>query len=444
MFIIALTIGGLSGGLIFSGAHMLTNTEIKNAKPKDKSYKMADSQGLYLLVRPNGSKHWHLKYRVGGKERKLSFGGYPEVSLADARQAKDAARAELRSGIDPSLTQKQRRAAAANDDGLFRRVAEQWIEHTAPTWRSAKHHSDVVNSLERYVYPAIGNVPLNEITSPMVLALLKRVEAQRAIETTHRVCQRISAVFLYGIACGLAQTDPAAPLKGVLKKVPKGRQNAITDPAELQDMMAHLDSVSAYPVSLLALRFLAITATRSGEIRGMLWSELNGDVWEIPAERMKMKRPHIVPLSRHALDVLEAVKPFTAHSPYVFAAIRSPDKPMSDMSLSMILKRNGYAGRHVPHGFRSSFSSIMNERRPEDRYIIDLMLAHVSKDKVEAAYNRSVHLEKRREIAHSWADLLLAKCVPASEITRISPRSSLPQQSEQQSLVSSEDGRSGA
>lgn len=421
---------------------MLTNTEIKNSKPRDRAYKMADSQGLYLLVRPNGSKHWHLKYRIGGKERKLSFGAYPEVSLAEARKAKDDARAELRSGVDPGLTQKQRKASAANDAGTFRKVAEQWIEHTAPTWRSAKHHSDVVSSLERYVYPAIGNVPLNEITSPMVLAVLKRVESQRAIETTHRICQRISAVFLYGIACGLAQTDPAAPLKGILKKVPKGRQNAITDLPELQAMMRHLDGVSAYPVSLMALRFLAITATRSGEIRGMLWSELNGDVWEIPSERMKMKRPHIVPLSRQALDVLEAVKPFTAHSPYVFAAIRSPDKPMSDMALSILLKRNGYAGRHVPHGFRSSFSSIMNERRPEDRYIIDLMLAHVSKDKVEAAYNRSVHLEKRREIAQEWADLLLAKCVPASEITQISPRSAAFRSLRKQPPASSADGHS--
>ncbi|MCL1515178.1 phage integrase central domain-containing protein [Parasaccharibacter sp. TMW2.1890] len=421
---------------------MLTNTEIRNAKGKEKPYKMADSQGLYLLVRPNGSKHWHLKYRIGGKERKLSFGAYPEVSLSEARQAKEAARTELRAGIDPGLTQKQKKASAANDEGAFRRVAERWIEHTAPTWRSVKHHSDVVSSLERYVYPAIGNVPLNEITSPMVLALLKRVEAQRAIETAHRVCQRISAVFLYGIACGLAQTDPAAPLRAILKKVPKGRQSAITNLPELQEMMAHLDGVAAYPVSLLALRFLALTATRSGEIRGMLWSELNCDVWEIPAERMKMKRSHIVPLSRQALDVLDAVRPFTGHAPYVFAAVRSPKKPMSDMALSMILKRNGYAGRHVPHGFRSSFSSIMNERRPEDRYVIDLMLAHVSKDKVEAAYNRSLHLEKRKEIAQEWADLLLEKCAPASALTQIPSRPAFSPPPSELPPASSGDGHS--
>lgn len=386
---------------------MLANITAKNAKPKEKPYKLSDSQGLYLLVKPNGSKLWNMKYRANGKERKLSFGPYPEVSITEARQARDAARASLREGIDPSLKKKQQKAEAVRDNTSFKNVTEQWILHTAPSWKSAKHQQDVIRSLERFVFPSLGNVPLDAITAPMVLIVLQKIESTRAIETAHRVCQRISSIFSYGIACGYAPADPAAHLKSVLKKVPKGRQPAIVDPTKLKKMLWDIDSIPAYPAALLALRFLALTAVRSGEVRGMRWDEIEGSLWIIPAERMKMKRPHIVPLSRQALNILEAIRPLTGKSQLVFASPRSDDKQMSDMTLSVLLKRAGYGGKHVPHGFRSSFSSIMNERRPSDRNIIDLMLAHVSKDKIEAAYNRAVYLDTRKDIAQEWADLIL-------------------------------------
>lgn len=395
---------------------MLTNTKAKTAKPKEKAYKLSDAQGLYLLIKPNGSKLWNMKYRIGGKERKLSFGPYPEVSLSEARQARDEAKATLRTGKDPSLKKKQQKAEASRDDATFKNVAERWIAHTAPSWKSEKHKQDVISSIERFVYPALGNVPLDAITAPMVLAVLQKIENTRAVETAHRVCQRISAIFSYGIACGYAPADPAAHLKNVLKKKPKGRQPAIVDLSELQEMMRHVDNIPAYPAAVLGLRFLALTAIRSGEVRGMRWDEVDGDTWIIPAERMKMKRSHVVPLSQQALDILDVIQPLTGDSHLVFASPRSQSKQMSDMTLSVLLKRAGYAGRHVPHGFRSSFSSIMNERRPKDRYVIDLMLAHVSKDKIEAAYNRAVYIETRKEIAQEWADLLMDGAKLPSEL----------------------------
>ncbi|MXV35540.1 MULTISPECIES: phage integrase central domain-containing protein [unclassified Saccharibacter] len=394
---------------------MLTNLAIKNAQSREKAYKMADAQGLYILVKPNGSKLWYLKYRFGGKERKLSFGPYPEVSLTAARQAKETARAELREGQDPSLTKKQKRAAASKEESTFGSVTQKWFEHNAARW-TAKHQHDVISSLERLVLPSLAKIPLDSITAPMVLEVLKRIERNRAIETAHRVRQRISAVFCYGIACGLANNDPASQLKSILKPVPKGRQPAITDLPTLCKMLETIEENPAQPVTLLAFRFLALTAVRSSELREMRWDEVNGDVWSIPSERMKMKRPHIVPLARQAIEILEVVKSITGNGPLVFPSVRWSHKPMSDMTLSALIKRAGYTGQHVPHGFRASFSSIMNEKRPEDRAIIDLMLAHVSKNKVESAYNRAQHLEKRREIAQEWADLLLQNCLRAYDL----------------------------
>lgn len=385
---------------------MLTDMQVRKLTPAEKAFKASDSGGLYLQVTPGGSKLWRMKYRFGGKEKLLSFGAYPEVSLSDARRARDDARQEIRAGRDPSLTRKQRRAQAACSETRLQVVGETWLIAQKPTW-TERHYNDVETSLARLVWPKIGNIPIPEITPPMVLSVIKDIEKTRAIETARRVRQRLSAIFCYGIATGVGSSDPADVIKGALAPLKKGHQPAITDLAELRQMIADVESIPAHPVTVLAMRFLALTAVRPGEVRAMPWSEIKEDIWEIPAERMKMKRPHVVPLSRQAMETLAAVHTLTGRGPIVFPNSRWAHRPMSENAIGYMINRAGYSGRHVPHGFRAAFSSIMNERQPEQRLVIDQMLAHTLKDKTELAYNRAQHLERRRAIYQEWADNLL-------------------------------------
>lgn len=385
---------------------MLTDAEIRRSKPKDKPYKLSDAEGLYLYIQPNGSRLWRMKYRFGGREKTLSFGKYPLVSLAGARSARSAAKEELQKGRDPALTRKQHQAEAACTDNHLKSVGERWLAMNKDKW-SAGHLDQVTRSLERFVWPSLGSIPVTEITPPMVLGAMEAVERSSGADIAGRVRQRVSSIFTYGIARGLAQQDPAAVVKGALPSPIKNRMPAITDLAELRAALGIIESMPAHPTTLLAIRFLALTAVRPGEVNAMPWVEVEGDIWSIPAERMKMKRGHVVPLSRQALDVLEAAKTLTGKGPMVFPNARWAHKPMSENAMSFLLKRAGFFGVHVPHGFRSSFSSIMNERHPEFRSIIDQMLAHASRNDVEAAYNRAEHRERRRALAQEWADILL-------------------------------------
>lgn len=410
--------GGSYGGIrLVLGVSMLTDVQLRRIAPKDKAYKLADAGGLFILVQPNGSRLWRMKYRFGGKEKLLAFGTYPEVTLAKARDARDQARSELRAGRDPSLTRKQRQAEARQTDRQLRNVGEIWIASQASRW-TPRHRKDVETSLERFVWPDLGSLNLDDITPPMVLATIRKIEAGRARETARRIRQRLSAIFLFGIAHGLGTQDPAAIVKGALVPLKKGRQPAITDLGELRDLFRQVEATPAHPVTLLALRFLALTSVRPGEVHAMGWHELSEDrsVWLIPAERMKMRREHEVPLSRQAREILEAVFLLTGKGPLVFPNNRWAHRPMSENALSYLLQRAGYSGRQVPHGFRASFSSIMNERYPSDRAIIDLMLAHQNKDRVEAAYNRALHRERRKELAQVWADLLMENASPPTDL----------------------------
>lgn len=385
---------------------MLTDAEIRRSKPKDKPYKLSDAEGLYLYIQPNGSRLWRMKYRFGGREKTLSFGKYPLVSLAGARSAKNAAKEELLKGRDPALTKRQHQAEAACTKNQLKEVGALWLAMNKDKW-SVGHLEQVTRSLERFVWPSLGNIPITEITPPMVLAAIESVERASGADIAGRVRQRVSSIFTYGIARGLGTQDPAAIIKGALSSPIKNRMPAITDLAELRAAMQVIEAMPAHPTTLLAIRFLALTAVRPGEVNAMPWVEVDGDVWSIPPERMKMKRGHVVPLSRQALDVLGAAKILTGQGPMVFPNARWAHKPMSENAMSFLLKRAGFFGVHVPHGFRSSFSSIMNERRPEYRSIIDQMLAHASRNDVEAAYNRAEHRERRRALAQEWADILL-------------------------------------
>ncbi len=399
---------------------MLTDVAVRKAQKRDKPFKLYDSGGLFLMVTTAGGKLWRLRYAIGGKEKLLSLGPYPEVTLAAARQARDDARTTLRAGRDPSLIRKQLRTQATNEERTFEKVARAWHALHKGHWTD-RHTADVLGSLETMVFPLLGKVDVSEITPPMVLDVIRRIEARPALETARRVRQRMSAVFLYAIGAGLGTNDPAAIIQGAMAPMKKGRQPALVELDEVRKVLADCEAIPAHPATKLAMRFLALTAVRPGELRSAKWSEfedLDGSnpVWLIPAERMKMRRPHPVPLSRQAVEVIEAVRLLTGRMPFLFPNGRNAHKPMSENALGYLLNRAGYHQRHVPHGWRAAFSSIMNERHPSDRAVIDLMLAHASKDKVEAAYNRALHMPRRRDLAQIWSDLLLANTLPAADM----------------------------
>lgn len=403
---------------------MLNDAKLRGAKPREKAYKLTDSYRLYLLVKPNGGKLWRWNYSYGGKQKSMNFGIYPMVSLLDARAKRDEARAVLDEGRDPAVAKKLKieanRVAAQN---TFERVAREWHENFKSQW-AAIHADDVLRSLDRDVFPAIGALPISQLTPPIILDTLRSVEARGSIETAKRIRQRISAVFIYAVAHGLADGDPAEKLGGVLKPLRKGRQPAITDLKRLQEMINDAEEDHARPITRLALRLLALTAVRPGELRGARWSEFEDldsprPLWRIPAARMKgdldrkeeIDGDHLVPLASQSVAVLRALWPLTGTGDLLFPSNRHPHKPMSENAIGYLLNRAGYHGHHVPHGFRAAFSTIMNEwanrkGRKGDRQIIDLMLAHVPKEKVEGAYNRAAYMPRRRELARIWAAML--------------------------------------
>lgn len=409
----------------------LTDTGARKAKPREKAYKLSDAGGLYLYVTPSGSKFWRLKYRFGGKEKTLSIGAYPGVTLAKARDAREDAKAQLEAGIDPSAAKREIDPSAAD---TFEVAAMEWFTLNRPGW-TEKHASDVLQSLKRDVFPEIGASSLRSLKPPRILDVLKKIEARPAIETAHRVRQRISAVFIYAIAAGRADTDPAAIVKGALAPVIKGRQPAITDLDDAREIIRAVDACFAHPVTKLAHRFLALTYVRPGTLLDAPWSEmpdLNGDdpVWRIPAARMKMRlqhksdseRDHMVPLSRQAIETLQALEVLTSGGTYLFPNSRRFHRPMSENAIGYLLSRAGYHHRHAPHGWRATFSTVMNERFPQDRQTIDLMLAHVPKDRVERAYNRAAYLKRRTELQQEWADLLMADQMPAGDLLKMPRR----------------------
>ena len=421
---------------------VLTDAKIKAAKPKSAPYRLGDSNQLYLHVSTAGGRHWRMNYTYGRSEKDpakpaqktLALGSYPAVTLLDARAKRDAAKALLRDGKDPAVERRVAHLAhASNSENTFEVIARRWHKLREPNW-DVIHANDVINSLERDAFPLIGNLPITIIKAPKLLDLLQRIETRGAIETAHRVRQRLSAVFVYGIAAGLCEADPAASLGAALKEVPVSKkQPSIIDGKRDQDarltavrqLLIDCEAERCRAVTKLALRLIALTAVRPGELAGARWSEfqdLDGaePTWVIPAERMKGDRErkaetegdHVVPLSRQAVDVMRVLKPLTGRYALCFPSERHLHRTISENTLRALLIRAGYYQRHVPHGFRAAFSTIMNERPAElqqdnDRAVLNLMLAHKHKDKVEQAYNRAAYMPRRRELAQEWADMLL-------------------------------------
>lgn len=425
----------------------LTDAAVRSAVAREKPYKMQDSGGLYLYVAPSGLKSWRMKFQFDGKEKLLTFGPYPEVKLTAAREKRDAARAKIRERIDPSGARKraeeQRAAekAEAAKQLTFEQAARTWHATQKSRWTKV-HAWDVWNSLARDVFPAIGDKPLGAIDAPTVLKVLRAIENRGAVETGRRLRQRISSVYAMYISEGVVQIDPAANVVKALKPLPKkGRQPALTDVDEAREVLIAAESSGADPITKLASRLLALTQSRPGMIRGAEWSEFEGidwddkragpdfALWRVPAARMKLVLDlkdeedfeHLVPLCRQAVEVLRAVRRLTGRHRLVFPSQRHSHRPLSENAIGYLYNRVGFHGRHVPHGWRSSFSTTMNalavkQQRAGDDAVIELMLAHVPANKVKAAYDRAGHMERRRELAQEWADMLIKDLIPANDI----------------------------
>lgn len=385
----------------------LSNTFIKNAKPKDKQYKVSDERGMYLLVTKSG-KYFRLDYRFLGKRKTLSLGVYPDVSLKMARERRDEARQHIANGVDPAeLRKHKKQQAIARRANSFEAVALEWISGRKEIW-TKKHRDKVLSRLRRDVFPVIGGSPMTKIEAPQILTLLRRVEGRGAIDCAHRVKQDISRIFRYAIVTHRASRDPAADLKGALRPIKKGHFASITEPREIGALMRAIDGYTGSYITKYALALSPLFFVRPGELRQAEWVEFDLDAkeWRIPAERMKMDEKHIVPLSFQAIALIEQLRDYSGHTKYLFPSLRSDSRPMSDNTINAALRRMGYSTSDMTaHGFRSMASTSLHEQG-WNPLAIERQLAHAEPNEVKAAYNYSKHLPERRKMMQAWADYL--------------------------------------
>jgi integrase len=383
-----------------------------------------DSGGLYLEVSPSGGRWWRFAYRFAGKRKLISLGVFPDVSLAQARDRRDEARKLLADGVDPSVQRKTaKREAAGEAANTFEAVAREWYAKQAKVWVS-HHASDVLRRLEANLFPDLGDRPISTITAPELLAAVRKIEQRGAHDLAHRVLQVASQVFRYGVATGRCERDPAPDLRGALTPH-KSRNQAAVKPDDVPTLLrdiAGYDKIGDRQTTL-ALRLLALTFVRTRELIGAEWCEfdLNGAAWIVPAERMKMKTEHVVPLSRQALEVLNELRSMAGASRYVLPG-RNPDKPISNNTMLFALYRLGYKRRMTGHGFRAVASTLLNESgfRPD---VIERQLAHCERNDVRGAYNRATYLPERRAMMQQYADMLDAmtegaKVIPLQRASR--------------------------
>ncbi|MCA8255152.1 integrase arm-type DNA-binding domain-containing protein [Burkholderia sp. AU31624] len=394
----------------------LTDTAIKNAKPADKPIRLFDGGGLYLEIAPGGGKWWRLKYRFGGKEKRISLGVYPDVPLKEARERRDKARALLDGGADPGEAKKaEKRAARLSTENSFEAVAREWHAKYAPSW-SASHGARLLRRLEVDAFPWIGGKAIAELAPPDVLDVLRRVEKRGALETAHRAHANIGQVCRYAVATGRAARDVTADLRGALPPVQQEHMAAITDPKQVAELLRAIDGYQGtLPVSC-ALRLAPLLFQRPGELRAAEWAEfdLDAGTWEIPSDRMKRTKQgkaaggaHIVPLPGQAVAILRELQPLTGNGRLLFPSVRTKDRPMSDNTVNAALRRLGYDGDTMTgHGFRAMARTILDEVIGVPAPIIEAQLAHTVKDPLGRAYNRTAHLQQRREMMQKWADYL--------------------------------------
>lgn len=385
----------------------LTNTAIRNAKSGKKTCKLYDERGLYLEVSPNGGKWWRLKYRFGGKEKRLSLGVYPDVTLKMARERRDNARKLLADNIDPSENRKARKAARAEwEENSFEVIAREWYAKHSANW-TADHGDRIIRRFERDIFPWVGNKPIAKVTAPELLSAIQRIEKRGALETAHRALGNCGQVLRYAVATGRAERDPSGDLRGALPAVKEKHFAAITDPKQVAEMLRAMDGYEGSLTVSCALRLAPLVFVRPGELRKAGWADINLNKAEWRYIVTKTDTQHIVPLSRQALEILNELQPLTGNGRYVFPGARSRERPMSDNAILAAMRRMGIGKEEMSgHGFRAMARTILDEVLGVRPDFIEHQLAHAVRDPNGRAYNRTAHLPERKKMMQQWADYL--------------------------------------
>ncbi len=388
--------------------HKLAAKAASNAKPGTKPYNLSDGGGLYLLIKPNGTKAWRFNYRFNGKQKTLAIGVFPDVSLKTAREKHKEARENLANDIDPSSQKKAIKAAKQSESvNNFEIVASEWARTRGKKAISTEKRQEAL--LKKDLVPYLGNRPIADINTPELLKVLRKIETRGAIETAHRAKRLLGQIFRYAIVTGRAERDPSADLKDALAQPTKTHFKSITEPAEVGPLIAAINSYQATPVVMAALRLTPLLFCRPGELRHLEWQEVNFDEAriELPASKMKTKEPHIIPLATQAMGILKELQLITGRSKFVFPSARGNSRPLSENGVRTALRTLGYTNEQIsPHGFRAMARTILDEILNFPVDWIEHQLAHSVKDANGRAYNRTKHLEQRRGMMQKWADYL--------------------------------------
>ena len=395
----------------------LSDSAIRTAKPREKLYRLADANGLCLEVTPTGSKLWRYRYRFNGKAKMLALGVYPAVTLQKARHLRDAARQLLAEGKDPSAERKAEQEAQQSEGLTFEALAREWHAYRSPRW--AKSTADKTAAyLESDLLPALGNRPVKAITRPELVELIRRIEDRGAHNVAKKCRQWLSQIFRYGLAKGSVDSNPATDLDVVAAHAPATRHHPHVAFAELPELLSKIDAAKINVLTRHAIRLLVLTGVRPGELRAAPWAEFDLDaaVWTIPKERMKARRPHIVPLPRQAVVILRELQEITGRYELVFAGRNSSARPMSENTVNKALSDAGYKGRQTGHGFRHLLSTELNSRG-YNRDWIERQLAHGDQDEIRDTYNHATYLEQRRDMMQAWADSVDALCAGANVVS---------------------------
>ena len=383
----------------------LTNTAIRNAKPGKKTCKLYDERGLYLEVSPSGGKWWRLKYRFDGKEKRLSLGVYPDVTLKMARERRDNARKLLADGIDPSENRKAQKLANSGENS-FKVIAREWYAKHSANW-TADHGDRIIRRFERDIFPWVGNKPIAKVTAPELLSAIQRIEKRGALETAHRALGNCGQVFRYAIATGRAERDPSGDLRGALPPAKGEHFAAITEPKQVAEILRAIDGYEGSTIVRCALRLAPLVFVRPGELRKAKWTDIDFNKAEWRYIVTKTGTQHIVPLSRQAVEILKEIQPLAGNGRYVFPGARSKERPMSDNAILAAMRRMGIGKEEMSgHGFRATARTILDEVLGVRPDFIEHQLAHAVRDPNGRAYNRTAHLPERKKMMQQWADYL--------------------------------------